>query len=229
MASSSTIVGRLMVAFLFVGIAQGSFINVKNQCPYPVTTCAQSESGPVSQYQIGARGSQKLDFGPANRWPSGTIWASVGGRCAAPGNPSAAADRNMANLAEFHLPGSGNDFYDLSNVDAYTIPLMINPTNIAGGRPRQGFQCGTPSCTISNIRGFCTGGNQLVQHPSGSLTCRNVDGPGNVATPKTRRFKDACPTSYSYSKDDATSTYACSSGTDYEVVFCPENHIESAV
>ncbi len=33
-------------------------------------------------------------------------------------------------------------------------------------------------------------------------------------------FKAACPTSYSYAYDDATSTFTCK-GEDYAVWFCP--------
>jgi hypothetical protein len=34
-------------------------------------------------------------------------------------------------------------------------------------------------------------------------------------------FKGLCPDAYSYPKDDATSTYTCPGGTNYNVVFCP--------
>jgi hypothetical protein len=33
-------------------------------------------------------------------------------------------------------------------------------------------------------------------------------------------FKRACPRSYSYAYDDATSTFTCT-GTDYSITFCP--------
>ncbi|KAL0360532.1 UNVERIFIED_CONTAM: Thaumatin-like protein 1 [Sesamum radiatum] len=33
-------------------------------------------------------------------------------------------------------------------------------------------------------------------------------------------FKNACPRSYSYAFDDATSTFTCS-GADYTITFCP--------
>ena len=36
-------------------------------------------------------------------------------------------------------------------------------------------------------------------------------------------FKTACPTAYSYSKDDATSTFSCKTGTDYNFIFCPSS------
>ncbi|VVB09662.1 unnamed protein product [Arabis nemorensis] len=52
---------------------------------------------------------------------------------------------------------------------------------------------------------------------------------GAYATPSTCRpsvysemFKAACPRSYSYAYDDATSTFTCSGG-DYTVTFCPSS------
>ncbi|KAG6704122.1 hypothetical protein I3843_07G115800 [Carya illinoinensis] len=35
-------------------------------------------------------------------------------------------------------------------------------------------------------------------------------------------FKAACPRSYSYAYDEATSTFTCS-GVDYTVTFCPSS------
>jgi hypothetical protein len=34
-------------------------------------------------------------------------------------------------------------------------------------------------------------------------------------------FKSACPKAYSYAYDDGTSTFACASGADYLITFCP--------
>ncbi|KAI3784584.1 hypothetical protein L1987_43686 [Smallanthus sonchifolius] len=40
-------------------------------------------------------------------------------------------------------------------------------------------------------------------------------------------FKSACPKSYSYAYDDATSTFTCTDAEDYTVVFCPSIHSDS--
>ncbi|CAN1731687.1 Thaumatin-like protein 1 [Linum perenne] len=51
--------------------------------------------------------------------------------------------------------------------------------------------------------------------------CRGVYGNPVVCQPTyySKKFKDACPTAYSYAYDDPTSIYTCS-GTDYVVTFC---------
>lgn len=98
---------------------------------------------------------------------------------------------------------------------------MINPTN-TNGDPRTGSNCGTPSCTISDVNGFCKAPNRLTGGPGNG--CYNTDGPGTVATDGTRAFKAVCSSSYSYSKDDTNNppvVFSCKTGSDYEVVFCP--------
>ena len=55
----------------------------------------------------------------------------------------------------------------------------------------------------------------------GGKFCTNTDGPGTVSTSGTQQFKSTCPAAYSYSKDDATSTNACTTGTNYNFKFCP--------
>lgn len=193
--------------------ATGCYVQIQNHCPYPVTTCAQSRADPIAQFQLGAGQSQTLDFGSACSWPSATIWASVRGQCVAPGgNPAAANDKNLADLAEFNL-ASPTDFYDVSNVNAYTIGLKIQPV---------ASSCGAPSCSIPDIRSFCGSNNQLLSLPSGALSCINTDGTaGRGPSDGTRLFKAACPSAYSYNYDDATSTFTCPHGTNYNVIFCP--------
>ncbi|CAL9112037.1 unnamed protein product [Musa textilis] len=36
-------------------------------------------------------------------------------------------------------------------------------------------------------------------------------------------FKSACPRSYSYAYDDATSTFTCAGAQGYSITFCPES------
>jgi len=206
MATSPLLISLLAVLVFASGpiyVAHGCGISIVNKCGYAVTTCAQSESNAISQYSIGANGgSQYLNFGTACKWPSAAIWASVTGKCA--------TDRNLANLAEFNIGQSSLDYYDLSNVEAYTIGLQISGP------------CNTIKCSIPNIRSFCTGDNQLITEPSGALVCKNTDGAaGKGPTSNTELFKTACPQAYSYNYDDATSTFTCNTGSSYTVTFCP--------
>ena len=99
--------------------------------------------------------------------------------------------------------------------NAYNLPAAIQPIDIVNDSPN-GHECGTPTCTISDLQSFCQSPNQY-----GGTFCTNTDGPGNDATSGTEAFKSACPDAYSYSKDDATSTWGCNTGTNYKFIFCP--------
>ena len=99
--------------------------------------------------------------------------------------------------------------------NAYNLPAAIQPIDIVNDSPN-GHECGTPTCTINDLQSFCQSPNQY-----GGTFCTNTDGPGNDATSGTEAFKSACPDAYSYSKDDATSTWGCNTGTNYNFIFCP--------
>lgn len=194
----------------------GAQINVRNQCSYVISACDQAGSGPVTCYALQNGQAHLLDVGAS--WSGGLIW----------GFPSDNPDTNQgnlakpqANLAEFTIT-SPQDSYDLSNVNAYNLPLAINPTSIADGSAPSGTHCGSPSCTINDLNSFCQAPNTLTGAPGNG--CRNTDGTGTVATSGTMAFKNACPTSYSYSQDDQNQpgvVFGCPNGSNYEVVFCP--------
>ncbi|KAL2641337.1 hypothetical protein R1flu_008924 [Riccia fluitans] len=210
----SLLVPAIAALFLiYGGSVNGCVVNVNNNCPYEVTACSQTQSDNIAQVNLAAGGSAAIDLGGACSWPAAVVYASVTGQCAVSGTPNAATDRNLANLAEFTIGANGQDTYDLSNVNAYTIGLAINPSNSG---------CTSISCTINDISGFCQPPNQLVTQSSNAESCINTDGTNGLGpTDGTRQFKNACPSSYSYNFDDATSTFTCGTGTDYSVVFCP--------
>ncbi|CAM6095874.1 unnamed protein product [Calypogeia fissa] len=228
MASAPALLVTLFAVLTFASApinVHGCGINIVNSCPYMVTTCAQSASDPIYQYNLQSGAQQYLDFGSACKWPAGAIWASVTGQCAVTPGSSASTDRNLADLAEFTIGSSTGDYYDISNVEAYTIGLSIvvtSPVGTAHSAKVATTRCGTITCAIANIRSFCQGNNQLITEPSGALVCKNTDGSNALGpTAGTEIFKAACPDAYSYNYDDATSTFSCGNGSDYEVTFCP--------
>ena len=92
--------------------------------------------------------------------------------------------------------------------NAYNLPVQIKPSTSS---------CHAPKCSISNLQSFCKAPNTYSQG-----SCTNTAGPGTTATASTKAFKTACKDAYSYSKDDASSTWTCKTGaTNYDVVFCP--------
>jgi len=177
----------------------------------------------VNCYVLNANsGFQQINVG--GNWPAGVVWGFPGSS----GSPATGNNaKPQANLAEFTVGGpNGQDSYDISNVDAYNLPMKIAPTFIAGGGSPSGFHCGTPVCVINDLNNFCKGPNFLTGAPGDG--CKNANGPGVQATDGTRAFRSRCPTSYSYSKDDA-SVYGCETGSNYEVVFCPSGSLESVI
>lgn len=141
-----------------------------------------------------------------------------------------------ATLAEFTLNGSGGlDFYDVSLVDGYNIPMLVIAKNWKSGVDG----CAATGCLV-DLNGACPRDlSVVVGNGNGRIiaacrsACEAFGDPqyccsGAYATPDTCQpspfslyFKNACPRSYSYAYDDKTSTYTCASGGDYTIIFCP--------
>ncbi|KAH6784569.1 Pathogenesis-related thaumatin superfamily protein [Perilla frutescens var. hirtella] len=129
-----------------------------------------------------------------------------------------------ATLAEFTLNGAGGlDFYDVSLVDGYNLPMLVAP------------QGGGGNCTITGCAADLNSGCP-AELKVASMACRSACEAfrearyccsGEYGTPDTCKgsvysemFKSACPRAYSYAYDDGTSTFTCASA-DYVVTFCP--------
>ncbi|XP_044982216.1 thaumatin-like protein 1 [Hordeum vulgare subsp. vulgare] len=134
-----------------------------------------------------------------------------------------------ATLAEFTLDGGGhNDFYDVSLVDGYNLPILVEPA----GSSATGTTCAAAGCSADlNLRcpaelrsaggGACRSACDAFGKPeyccSGAFANPNTCHP----TAYSQAFKLACPRSYSYAFDDPTSTFTCAGGRDYTITFCP--------
>uniref|UniRef100_A0ACD5W4I1 Uncharacterized protein n=1 Tax=Avena sativa TaxID=4498 RepID=A0ACD5W4I1_AVESA len=177
---------------------------------------------------------------PAPSSWSGRLWARTGcaqdaatGRlvCATGDCGSGAAEcagagaSPPATLAEFTLGGAGGglDFYDVSLVDGYNLPVLVEPST---------GTCAAAGCA-ADLNAMCP----AELRSQGGAACRSACDAfgradyccsGAFASPATcgpsaysRVFKMACPRSYSYAFDDPTSTFTCAGGPDYTVTFCP--------
>ncbi|KAF3683157.1 Thaumatin-like protein 1 [Capsicum annuum] len=142
-------------------------------------------------------------------------------------------------LAEFTLNGVGGlDFYDVSLVDGYNLPMLVSPQG--GTRVGGVGNCSTTGC-VGDLNEACPKElKKMMDSRSSSNSecvgcksaCEAFGDPrycciGSYATPDTCKptdysefFKNACPKSYSYAYDDGTSTFTCSSA-DYVITFCP--------
>nr|XP_048331067.1 pathogenesis-related thaumatin-like protein 3.5 isoform X2 [Ziziphus jujuba var. spinosa] len=136
-----------------------------------------------------------------------------------------------ATLAEFTLDGAGGlDFFDVSLVDGYNIPMLVEPQ---GGT---GQNCTSTGCVV-DLNGACPSELKVTSvEGSEGVACKSACEAfrqpqyccsGAYATPDTCKpssysqiFKKACPRAYSYAYDDKTSTFTCASA-DYTITFCP--------
>ncbi|GLJ41566.1 hypothetical protein SUGI_0860220 [Cryptomeria japonica] len=123
-----------------------------------------------------------------------------------------------ATLAEYTQ--SDQDYYDVSLVDGFNVPLSINPTN---------SNCTAPACKADvnamcpdqfKVDGGCKSACNVFQ--TDQYCCTGAFADNCPATNYSMIFKNQCPQAYSYPKDDNSSTFTCPSGTsDYSIVFCP--------
>jgi len=129
-----------------------------------------------------------------------------------------------ATLAEFTLGSGGQDFYDVSLVDGYNLPVLVE---VSGG---SGL-CATTGCVVdlnqacpSELKAgngeACKSACEAFGNPE--YCCSGAYGSPSACKPTiySQMFKSACPRSYSYAYDDASSTFTCS-GADYTITFCP--------
>jgi Thaumatin family len=138
-----------------------------------------------------------------------------------------------ATLAEFTLGnGTAPDYYDVSLVDAFNLPMTITPQGGSG--------CATAGCT-ANLAPGCPSGLQSVD-ASGNIvaclsSCSMYGGDqycctGSAGSPASCNpdgwpvdsasyFKSGCPDAFSYAFDSVTSTFTCQGGSGYVITFFP--------
>ncbi|GMN58891.1 hypothetical protein TIFTF001_027990 [Ficus carica] len=137
--------------------------------------------------------------------------------CTSPGSPP-------TSIAEFTL--GVTDFYDVSLVDGFNLPIVVNPSNGKGN-------CSTVGCD-GDLRLNCP--PELQAKDDGKVIacrsacdvfdtdeycCRGMFGNPVTCLPTnySRSFKQFCPAAYSFAYDDPTSIVTCT-GADYTVSFC---------
>ncbi|KZV64998.1 thaumatin-like protein [Peniophora sp. CONT] len=201
--------------------------------------------------------SSSVSFSVPDNWASGRIWGrsecnfnatdSGPNSCLTGGcNGGLECDKASgtgvppATLAEWTLQASGNnDFYDVSLVDGFNLPLTITPSattchaascpvdlntvcpsDIAGPRNSSGAIGGCKSACFANLDG----------NPSDSANCCSGSHGSAATCPPTgvafySFFKGNCPDAYAYPFDEGSSTalWTCNAtlNADYTVTFCP--------
>ncbi|CAL4924345.1 unnamed protein product [Urochloa decumbens] len=136
-----------------------------------------------------------------------------------------------ATLAEFTLDGTGGlDFYDVSLVDGYNLPVLVETSG--GGGSTGPASCAAAGCA-ADLNAMCpaelrAGGGAACRSACDAFARPEYCCSGAFASPAACRptaysqvFKTACPRSYSYAFDDPTSTFTCGGRPDYTITFCP--------
>ncbi|ERN11698.1 thaumatin-like protein [Amborella trichopoda] len=233
---------RFLIFFLLISFTGGAVFTLKNNCRYTVWPGIQPGSGhPVlANGGFSLHPNLSVSVTAPNNW-SGRFWPRtschfdqngigkcVTGDCGTGLQCTGTGGAPPASLAEFTL-NAPVDFYDVSLVDGYNIPVSIFPSLTAKGSA----ECHAVQC-VGDLNKRCPKALQMVQ--GGRLVgcksaCLAFGTPeycctGAYASPSTcqasryaKAFKAACPTSYSYAYDDATSTFTCP-GADYTIKFC---------
>ena len=217
-------ISSFLLTTLFFTSSYAATFNIQNHCSYTVWAAAVPGGG----MQLGSGQSWSLNVNAGTT--GGRVWARTNCNFDASGNGKCetgdcggllqctAYGTPPNTLAEFALNQFSNlDFFDISLVDGFNVPMAFNPTSNGCTR---GISC------TADIVGECpaalktTGGcnNPCTVFKTDEYCCNS--GSCN-ATDYSRFFKTRCPDAYSYPKDDQTSTFTCPAGTNYEVVFCP--------
>jgi len=214
-----------------------------NSCPYIIWAGIQSSAG----HDMIGNGGFQLNPGQSTEIQAPTNWSGrfwprrdcsfdqtgrgtcQTGDCGGVLNCVGAGGSPPVTLAEFTL-NSPVDYYDVSLVDGYNVPMSIVPV---GYRPRSS-SCQTVRCE-SDLNWICPSDLQVLNHAGEVVACKSAcmafNTPefcctGEYASPEKCRptayskvFKNACPASYSYAYDDPTSIFMCR-GANYLITFC---------
>jgi len=145
--------------------------------------------------------------------------------CTGPGNPP-------ATIADFSL--GEPDFYDVSLVDGFNLPIAIKAINGSGN-------CSTVGCD-GDLRQNCPSELALKENDR-VIACKSACGVfnteeyccrGSYENPATcmpsnysNIFKQVCPAAYSFAHDDAAGLETCS-GANYVVMFCGSRYVCSS-
>ncbi|GAV71820.1 Thaumatin domain-containing protein [Cephalotus follicularis] len=244
MARAQLSITLLFLVLILTGVHSSTF-TIINKCSYTVWPGILSGAG-TSQLPttgFGLQPGQSTSLSIPTGW-SGRLWGRtfctqdpttskftcLTGDCGSSTlECSGRGAEPPATLAEFTLNGAnGLDFYDVSLVDGYNLPMSVSPQGGTGGN------CTATGCAV-DLNAACPA-ELKVSDNGESVACKSAclafGDPkyccsGAYATPDTCKpsfysqlFKSACPRAYSYAYDDGTSTCTCL-GADYVITFCP--------
>ncbi len=217
-------------------------VYVQNKCPQTVWLTALANSGKspygsetVFAMQPNTCKNLLLPSGWAGRFYGKVGCSNAAGAGCFPG---------PFTLAEINFVQGSDDFYDISLVDGYNLPMTFTPVD-SRGKPITGGgasdrRCTSAGCTndllrtcpselqvragsdnrVVSCKSACSRFGSPQYCCSGSFSC----GPSCCPpTDYSRIFSAACPYAYSYAYDDRAGTFTCPGSTasgGYQLNFC---------
>uniref|UniRef100_A0A0E0JCR5 Thaumatin-like protein n=1 Tax=Oryza nivara TaxID=4536 RepID=A0A0E0JCR5_ORYNI len=231
--ANTRVVVLLLLAVAVVSSADAATITVVNRCRYTVWPGALPGGGvrldPGQSWTLNVAAGTKA----ARIWPrTGCTFDGAGhGRCLTGDCRNAlscaVSGAPPTTLAEYTLgtaSGDATDYFDLSLIDGFNVPMSFQPTSNAArcGR-RRGPSCGvdiTAQCPPElKVAGGCD--SACGKFGGDVYCCRGKYEHECPPTKYSKFFKDKCPDAYSYAKDDRSSTFTCPAGTNYQIIMCP--------
>ncbi|OCH86745.1 thaumatin-like protein [Obba rivulosa] len=245
--------------FLVLAVAEARTFNVFNACPFtiwPAIFTDLTAGTAVPDFPTGwqADSMTSVSFIVPDNWTAGRIWGrrdcnftvTSGPTCLTGWcngglecDPHTGTGVPPASVAEWTLQGDmSQDFYDVSLVDGYDLPMMITndagcpsagcaidlgpicPSPIQGPFDSTGFPVGCSSACSANLDG----------DPTNSANCCSGSFDTAATCPSSgvefySFFKGNCPNTYAYAFDESSGTalWTCSSSlnADYTLTFCP--------
>ncbi|XP_062003560.1 thaumatin-like protein 1b [Rosa rugosa] len=244
MKMNTQVLLSLTLVIFFAG-AHAATITFTNNCPYTVwpgtLTSNQQPQLSTTGFEL-AQGAKK-DVTTPVPW-NGRFWARTRCSTAADGKFSCAtADCGSgqvtcngngavppATLVEINIAADGGqDFYDVSLVDGFNLPMSVAPQGGTG-------DCKPSSCP-ADVNAVCPAELQVKADDGTVIACKSAclafNEPKYCCTPPNNTpetcpptnysqiFKEQCPLAYSYAYDDKSSTFTCFGGPNYAITFCP--------
>ncbi|KAK3013386.1 hypothetical protein RJ639_010055 [Escallonia herrerae] len=229
----------LIAAHFFNGACSTNF-TIKNNCPYTIWPATQTGQGQQVSLGFEISALDIINFNISAPW-SGRIWSRfvcsnaagnftcLSGDCGSGKlECDGAGGQPPATLVQFNLAEFGNDFYDVSIVDGFNLPVLVTPQDGSG--------CYSTGCP-TDINAVCPRAFSVKNTDDGTIGCKSACTAFHrpiyccteyYGTPKTcgptkysNFFKRLCPQAYSYAYDDKTSTFTCMAGINYAITFCP--------
>ncbi|KAM2527635.1 hypothetical protein TB1_024865 [Malus domestica] len=237
----------LTMAILFFSGAHAAKITFTNNCSYivwPATlTGDQKPRLSLTGFELASKASQSVDI--PSSW-TGRFWART--RCSTDSAGKFSCETADCGSGQVACNGAGGappvtfvemaiaanggqDFYDISLVDGFNLPMSVAPQGGTG-------ECKASTC-LANINAACPARLQVKAADGSVIGCNNAcavfgepkycctppnDTPGTCPlTEYALVFVQKCPQAYSYPYDDTISTvFTCSGGPDYVITFCPD-------